>query len=141
GSGKNPQMLREQFEQCLEAASAKDKPFFININITDPHRPFAGSTQPDAEEQAERKKAPTKNQANASPVKMFAESEVLVPAFLEDVPGVRKEVAQYFSSVRRLDQSFSGLLAVLKASGQETNTLIVFLSDHGMSFPFAKATI
>src|SRR2546425_6798133 len=72
---------------------------------------------------------------------MFSESEVVVPAFLEDIPGVRKEVAQYFSSVRRLDQSFTGLLAALKASGQEGNTLMVFLSDHGMSFPFAKATI
>jgi N-sulfoglucosamine sulfohydrolase len=139
GSGKNPTMLREQFEQCLKAAAEKRQPFFINVNITDPHRPFAGSNQRDAEDQAERRR--TKNQANASPVKMFSESEVIVPPFLEDIPGVRKEVAQYFSSVRRLDQSFAGLLAALKASGQESNTLMVFLSDHGMSFPFAKATI
>ena len=139
GSGKNPTMLREQFEQCLKGAAERRKPFFINVNITDPHRPFAGSNQRDAEDQAERRR--TKNQANASPVKMFSEPEVIVPPFLEDIPGVRKEVAQYFSSVRRLDQSFAGLLAALKASGQESSTLMVFLSDHGMSFPFAKATI
>src|SRR5439155_8861529 len=116
GSGKNPKMLRQQFEQCLKGAAEKAKPFFINVNITDPHRPFAGSTQPDAEEQDERKKRGVrKNQANAAPVEMFKESEVVVPAFLEDIPGVRKEVAQYFSSVRRLDQSFTGLMASLRA--------------------------
>src|SRR5205823_262954 len=70
GSGKNPKILREQFEECLKGAVEKGKPFFINVNITDPHRPFAGSNQPDAEEQAERKKRVTKNQANAAPVKM-----------------------------------------------------------------------
>ena len=142
GSGKNPKLLREQFEQCLKGASDHQQPFFINVNITDPHRPFAGSNQPDAEEQSERKKQrASKNQANAAPVKMFAENEVVVPPFLEDIPGVRKEVAQYFSSVRRLDESFTGLLEALKASGQESNTVIAFMSDHGMSFPFAKATI
>src|SRR5439155_3891248 len=87
GSGKNPKMLREQFDQCLKAAADNAKPFFINVNITDPHRPFAGSTQPDAEEQDERKQQRTsKNQANASPVKMFAASEVVIPSFLEDIP-------------------------------------------------------
>src|SRR5207249_3715296 len=129
------------FDQCLKGAADAHKPFFINVNITDPHRPFAGSNQTDAEEQTERKKRVSKNQASAAPVKMFLESEVIVPAFLEDIPGVRKEVAQYFSSVRRLDQSFTGLLAALRASGQQSNTVIAFLSDHGMSFPFAKATI
>lgn len=146
GSGKNPKLMREQFEQCLRAAAEKGKPFFINANITDPHRPFAGSDQPDAEEQAgqaERKKQrpKTKNQQNATPVPLYAPSEVVVPPFLEDIPGVRREVAQYFSSVRRLNQTFTGLMEALKAAGQADNTLIVFLSDHGMSFPFAKATI
>src|SRR6185436_3050259 len=48
GSGKSPQLMREHFEQCLKAAATAGKPFFINANITDPHRPFAGSTQRDA---------------------------------------------------------------------------------------------
>jgi N-sulfoglucosamine sulfohydrolase len=64
-----------------------------------------------------------------------------VPTFLEDIPDVRKEVAQYWTSVRRLDQSFGGIMAALKAAGQEQNTVIVFMSDHGMSFPYSKATL
>lgn len=143
GSGKNPKLMREQFEQCLQAAAAAGKPFFINANITDPHRPFAGANEPDAEAPAgkQSKRPGSKNQQNASPVALYAPSEVVVPSFLEDIPGVRKEVAQYFSSVRRLNQTFAGLMDALKSAGQADNTVLVFLSDHGMSFPFAKATV
>ncbi len=64
-----------------------------------------------------------------------------MPAFLEDVPDVRKEVAQYFSSVRRFDATFGELVAALDASGQADRTAVIFLSDHGMSFPLSKATV
>ncbi len=142
GSGKNPKALREHLEQCIKVAAETGKPFFINANATDPHRPFAGNATAEGDEEAlPRGKKAKKNQAAASPVKMFAESEVPVPSFLEDIPGVRKEVAQYFSSVRRLNESFRELLAALKAAGHWDDTVIVFLSDHGMSFPYSKATL
>ena len=141
GSGKNPPAMRADFEHCLQAAATNGKPFFINANITDPHRPFAGSRGGNDEEGGGPGKKTTANEAQAMLVPIYPESEVTVPAFLEDIPGVRKEVAQYFSSVRRLDQTFAGLLGALKASGQEDNTVMVFLSDHGMSFPYSKATI
>jgi N-sulfoglucosamine sulfohydrolase len=139
GSGKNPAAMRAHLEQCFKTAAEKKKPFFINANMTDPHRPFAGS-QGEGEKENKKKRL-EKKQEKTSPVKLFAESEVVVPSFLEDIPNVRKEVAQYFSSVRRLDENISGLLAALEASGQEKNTVVVFMSDHGMSFPFSKATI
>jgi N-sulfoglucosamine sulfohydrolase len=141
GSGKNPPMMRADFEKCLKAAHDANKPFFINANITDPHRPFAGSRERNDEEQKVERRKKTKNEENAASVELYKPEQIIVPPFLEDIPNVRKEVAQYFSSVRRLDQTFTGLLAALKASGEEERTLIVFMSDHGMSFPYAKATI
>ena len=142
GSGKNPRAMREHLEQCLKAAAAAGKPFFINANSTDPHRPFAGSgAAPSAEEEPTPTKKQTKAQATAAPVKMFSAAEVVVPSFLADIPDVRKEVAQYFSSVRRLDQTFSELIAALKETGHIDDTVIVFLGDHGMSFPYSKATL
>ena len=64
-----------------------------------------------------------------------------VPRFLEDIPDVRREVAEYFAGVRRFDQSFGEAMAALKAAGRAEDTVVVFLSDHGMSFPFSKATV
>lgn len=133
GAGKNPALMREHMGQCLAAAKEAGKPFFINANITDPHRPFPGG-----EPKPNKKKAATPVDADT---KLYRPEEVTVPAFLEDIPDVRAEVASYFSGVARGDRSFGSILAALKASGQEDNTLVVVLSDHGMSFPFSKASV
>jgi len=130
GSGKSPEKMREQFEQCLEAAADAKKPFFVNANITDPHRPFPGVV-------GGRKQRNT----DAPPAKTYSPDEIEVPPILEDLPNVRKEIAQYFTAVRRMDDTLAGMLAALKAAGQEANTIIVFFSDNGISSPFSKATM
>ena len=127
GSGKNPAIFGEQLSQCVKAASTAGKPFFINANITDPHRPFVGVGN-----------SPEETEGSVKP---YTPAEITVPSFLEDIAPVRREVAQYYSSVRRGDQSFGALLNAIKDAGREADTLIVFLSDHGMSFPFSKATV
>jgi N-sulfoglucosamine sulfohydrolase len=128
GSGKNPAALREQFEQCLKAANGK--PFFINANSTDPHGPFPTEAGQDRH-----------GGLVATPDKIFSESEIVVPSFLEDLPAVREEVARYFSAVRRFDQTFGELIAALRAANHIDDTVIVFVSDHGMSMPYSKATL
>jgi N-sulfoglucosamine sulfohydrolase len=129
GSGKNPAALRAQFEQCLRAAAEQNKPFFINANSTDPHGPFPG------------KDTARSRNMDAAPVKLFSEAEIVVPSFLEDLPTVREEVARYFSAVRRLDQTFGELLAALRTAARLDDTVVAFVSDHGMAMPFAKATL
>lgn len=130
GSGKNPAMLADHVRQCLTAAAAAKKPIFLNANITDPHRPFPGGSIP------KKKKV-----LDTGPVEPYTPAEITVPAFLEDLPEVRQEIAQYYTAVRRFDQSFGEVLAVLTELGILDHAIIVFLSDHGMSFPFSKATV
>ena len=139
GSGKDPEAIGADFAKCLAAAAEAKKPFFINANITDPHRPFYASEQGEQQKQKNPKKAA--KQAAAGQIKPFTPAEISVPAFLEDLPEVRREVAQYYSSVRRFDVSFGEILAALQAAGREGDTVILFMSDHGMSFPFSKATV
>jgi len=135
GSGKSPKVMRAQFEQCLKAAADAKKPFFINANITDPHRPFPTGNPPD------KKTNKKQQETDTFPVKMFSPDEIVLPPILEDLPKVRKEIAQYFSAVRRMDLTFAGLIAALKAAGQDANTIIFFFSDNGISMPFSKATL
>ncbi|MBI5773150.1 MAG: sulfatase [Verrucomicrobia bacterium] len=148
GSGKNPPLMREHMDQLLKAAADAKKPFFINANITDPHRPFPASADGDpADATAKRKKGGKKAQKTAAAAKeaagfrVFKPEEVTVPSFLEDIPLVRKEVAQYFTAIARLDVTFKGILAALHESGRAEDTIMLFMSDHGMSFPFSKATV
>lgn len=129
--GKNPEGFRAKFKEMLQSAAKQGKPFFINANITDPHRPFAGG--------AAKKKQKLDDPIGG--VRVYKPEEVKVPSFLEDIPKVREEVAQYFTSVNRFDHTFGNILAELKAAGRDADTIVLFMSDHGMSFPFSKATV
>src|SRR5206468_5099259 len=86
-------------------------------------------------------KAKAAAKAGAAPTRIYKPADVIVPTFLEHLPDIRQEVAQYLTGVARFDQSFGVLLDALTKSGHADDTLIVFLSDHGMSFPFSKASV
>ncbi len=145
GSGKNPKAFGEHVAQSIAAADKEKKPFFLNANITDPHRPFAG-TEP---KNKPKKKAAAKQSEDGDEVESrltavvepIDSNVVPVPSFLEDIPNVRREVAQYLTSIRRFDESFGEMMAALEKSGHANDTVIVFMSDHGMSFPFSKASV
>lgn len=128
--GKQPTKFAEKFRELLASAARDNKPFFINANICDPHRPFIEGTG---------KKAKANEPLDGA--KVFRPSEVTVPGFLEDIPRVREEVAQYYSSVSRFDVAFGRVMQELTAAGRDSDTVVVFMSDHGMSFPFSKATV
>jgi N-sulfoglucosamine sulfohydrolase len=75
------------------------------------------------------------------PSRVFTPEEMPIPGFLFDDPVVRKELAHYYSSVRRADDCVAAILREIDASGQRDNTIILFLSDHGMPLPFAKTQV
>jgi N-sulfoglucosamine sulfohydrolase len=63
-----------------------------------------------------------------------------VPSFLPDRPDVRESLAEYYELIERLDAGFGEALAMLKRTGHEDDTLVMFFSDHGSSYPGAEAT-
>ncbi len=132
GFGRSPRLYREHALAFLRGAREARQPFFLMANLHDPHRPFFGNDKREwYEPQAPRPPA-------ALPSRVFEAGEVAVPGFLPDLPDVRREMAEYYSSVRRCDDGVAALLDALRQSGAESDTLVVFLSDNGMAFPFAK---
>lgn len=130
GQGRDPERYAEVFREVIHSAKEAGKPFYFCANSHDPHRPFHGSKQ--------ESKLKAEGVAYPAPSRVFTKEEVQVPSFLPDIEGVREELAQYYSSVRRMDDTVGAILSVLKDENMEDNTLIVFLSDNGMSIPFAK---
>lgn len=118
------------FTTGAEAAKAAGKPFCLLLNIADPHKPFYN----------EGNRGETANDPHI-PSKVFTPADVVVPGFLPDDPVVRQELSLYYSSVRRADDAVGSILEALKASGQYDNTILIFLSDHGMPLPFAKTQL
>jgi N-sulfoglucosamine sulfohydrolase len=127
---KNPESWGKAATAGIQAAQKAGKPFCLMLNIADPHKPFY----------AEGNRGQTVPDENV-PSRVFTPEEIPIPGFLTDDPVVRKELAHYYSSVRRADDALGAVLAALKASGQEEQTIILFLSDHGMPLPFAKTQL
>lgn len=127
GFGRSPEVYYRHALQFMNEAESEGQPFFLMANSHDPHRPFVGSDQ-------EMSEFGRHTEAG----RIYRSDEIEVPPFLPDVPDVRKEVAQYYASVRRLDDTVGALLQALRDSGMEERTVVIFLSDNGMAFPFAK---
>lgn len=131
GIGRSAEKYHGHARKFMEKAVAEGKPFFLMANMHDPHRPFADSEQ---ERDAWGDDLPKFTRRISE-----AEVEGEVPGFLPDVPHIRKEMAQYFTSVHRCDQVVGAVLKALREMGQEDNTLVMFLSDNGIAVPFAKS--
>ena len=88
----------------INAARKAQKPFFINVNISDPHKPFwkPGDAHPTS--------------------KIYNAEDVPVPGFLHDDPTIRKELALYYSSVRRADDCVGAIMKALTESDQLNST-------------------
>lgn len=131
GYGRDPSKYGAQSAKFFARAKQRGQPFFLMANSHDPHRPFAGSRQ-------ERRRETRRKLTHPKPSRTYAPDEVAVPGFLPDIPPVRREIAQYYTSVHRADETVGAVLDALDEAGVAERTIVMFLSDHGMPLPFAK---
>lgn len=103
----------------LLADRPRDKPFYLYLASTDPHRPYGPN-------------------AIRNPHKP---GDVVVPPYLPDVPEVRADLALYYDEIGRLDEHVGRVMAELKKQNVLDNTLVLFMSDNGRPFPRAKTTV
>jgi N-sulfoglucosamine sulfohydrolase len=128
-------------KECLAAR----QPFFLAVNFDDPHFPWPLTP---AEAQAElprwlrrasgidpRHRALGDVAGNTDPAK------ARLPGLLPDLPEVRAELARYADAILRLDRGVGLLLDLLDELGAAASTVVIFLSDNGMDFPFHKTTL
>lgn len=131
GFGRDPAKYAAAARAFLDRAKREGRPFFMMANAHDPHRPFVGSEQ-------EAQKFGDDVASIPLPSARFRPEDVVIPGFLPDLPEVRLEISQYYDSCRRCDDTVGALLATLDESGFADDTVVIFLSDNGMAFPFSK---
>ena len=127
--GRAPYLYGCYTARFFEQVKQTGQPFFLMANSHDPHRPFAGS-----EDEVKKFYG-----YNTYASRVYRPEEAWVPGFLPDLPDVRRELAQYYSSVHRCDETIGAVLGALEQAGLADNTLVIYMSDNGMAFPFAKA--
>ena len=124
--GRDPAVYGRFAASFFQIAKTSQQPFFLMASSHDPHRPYGG----------QKSDRPHFERALSS--RTYQPAEVRVPGFLPDLPDIRKEMARYCTSARRMDDMVGAILQALESERMVDDTIVIYLSDHGMSMPFAK---
>ncbi|WDE96678.1 sulfatase [Lentisphaera profundi] len=127
---RGAQVYAQGMKDFFSLLDEKNKAFYCLVNIADPHKPFyqdPKSTESGFDEYG--------------PSRIYTSSEITIPEFLPKHPGVKIEMRNYYNSVKRADDCVGAILKSLKDSSYEENTIVIFVSDHGMPLPFAKSSL
>ncbi|MGV3503685.1 MAG: sulfatase [Adhaeribacter sp.] len=93
------------------------KPYFLVVTSNQPHGPL--------------------NRGNPA---AYPAAKMKVPAGLVDTKETRRELSHYYAEISYLDSLVGVCLKMVEQSGQQDNTLVLFTSEQGSGFPFAKWT-
>ena len=117
GGGGLTEETYNNYERFIKDAGPM--PFFLWVGFIDPHRPYF------------RVECPQVN----SP------TNISVPPYLVNDTDTKRDLADYYDEISRMDENIGKMLEILESSGKLDNTVIVFLSDNGMPFPRCKGTL
>ncbi|MEO0415048.1 MAG: sulfatase-like hydrolase/transferase, partial [Verrucomicrobiota bacterium] len=68
----------------------------------------------------------------------FDPADCPIPPSYPNEPSLRKPLSHYYGSVNRMDQVVGSVLDALAKSGLAENTIVIFLSDHGLAWELSK---
>lgn len=98
-------------------ASRPRQPFFLDVGFFETHREYP---EPQPQDIAQVRD---------------------VPRSIPDTPQTRYDFAAFGASVRQLNTGVSRVLDALNRHGYDSNTLVIFTTDHGLPFPRMKCTL
>jgi len=104
-----------QLDDIRRYITANDKPYCLFVMSINPHMPW---TVGDTTE--------------------FSAEKIKLPKDYVDTEITRKEYVKYLAEIRRLDNQVGDITKLLKATGQDKNTIVIFLGEQGAQFPGAK---
>ena len=114
------------------------QPWLMSVNFYQPHYPFWPTQDYLRRYNAEQMPAPAFHKGELDNKPEYQRIDHEVPAgsnrlsFLKtgDLTH-RKITAAYYAMIEEIDHHFGRLLQVLEDTGQSSNTIVVFMSDHG----------
>lgn len=126
---RNVTWVAERAGAFFQSAKTLEVPFHLTVGFIDPHRDLTRSGFGNTE------------QNGPGGDNGYSQEQVEIPSYLQDIPEVRLELAQYYRSIHRMDRGVGLVLEQLRQSGLEDDTLVVFLSDNGPPFINSKTTL
>ncbi len=92
-------------------------PFFIVVATNQPHSPW-----------------------NRGPAQRYQNKELTIPPYMVDTPQTREQLARYYGEITYADSLLGRSMQLIEQAGKTDNTIVIFTSEQGSSFPFAKWT-
>jgi len=114
--------MANYFEQARRFMNGSKRPFYLQVNFPDAHRPFL-------------------KQIDGLPSKPLTGDDVEALPFMGiNHPELRQQTADYYNCMMRLDTYIGRLMKVLKSTGKAQDTVVVYIGDHGADVMRGKRT-
>lgn len=107
----------EKIERFMADVSEKKEPFFLYIASHDPHSPWTRGDR-----------------------SLFDAEKLALPPSLVDTKETREKYVSYLAEINQLDSDVGKIDELIKKYNLDNNTIFIFTSEQGYSFPFAKWT-
>lgn len=133
GVGLTPETSKHIADAAIHFINRKPtKPFFLHVNFPAPHDPLL--LPPGYEDKYNPDTIPLP--PNYLPKHPFDHGaykdrqEVMLP-WPRTPRDIREEIAAYYAVISHMDEHIGRILAALKTTGQEDDTIVIFTSDNG----------
>ncbi len=136
---RSPEGFYRGTKELISDARKAGKPFFLHLNTSDPHRPWPGSVD-EVSMLSQYKKDWGMKKLRPYPVN-YSPMEVPLPGYLPDLPGVRVDLAEYYSALHNADRAVGRMLDALEEEGVAENSIIICFADQGAPFPPSKQNL
>ena len=107
----------DHIDAFLNTVSKEKQPFCLFVMSNQPHSPW-----------------------NMGDTSLFDKKKLTLPPFYADLPATRSGFRDYLAEINYLDNQVKKALDLLEKYDLSDNTIFVFASEQGNSFPFAKWT-
>uniref|UniRef100_A0A0K2TUT6 Sulfatase N-terminal domain-containing protein n=1 Tax=Lepeophtheirus salmonis TaxID=72036 RepID=A0A0K2TUT6_LEPSM len=128
--GRNITLMKKLAGDFLQKRRTDDKPFFLYLGFHDPHR--CGHTHPKygsfCEKFGRNGSIPDWTPIDYNP------NDIVLPFYIQDTYQARKDIADLYATISRLDQGIGLIIKLLKDHDFWKDTLIIFSSDNGIPF-------
>jgi N-sulfoglucosamine sulfohydrolase len=94
------------------------KPYFLMFTSNQPHEPWNRGNQ-----------------------KAYDPERIKLNPNMVDTKITRRQMAKYFAEITYLDSLVGACLNIIERSGDKDNTIVMFATEQGNSFPFSKWTL
>ncbi|WP_336514200.1 sulfatase [Pollutibacter soli] len=113
--------MMEYIRQSQKFMNASDSPFFLMVNFPDAHYPLV-------------------RQAEGMPAKPIDGKDLKTTLSFVGTKSDRllNYTADYYNSMERMDELCGRLFKAIDSAGKSSNTLIIYLGDHGAQFSRGK---